>query len=89
MTSVVLVTGISGELGLRLAAELAEDPKVDRVIGVDTAPPAPGRLGRVEFVRADIRNPLIAKVIASARRSTPSSTCRSRPRRWPSAGGRR
>ncbi len=66
MSSVVLVTGISGELGLRLAAELAEDPKVDRVIGVDTAPPPPGRLGRVEFVRADIRNPLIAKVIAAA-----------------------
>lgn len=66
MSSVVLVTGISGELGLRLASALAEDPGVDRVIGVDTVPPARPRLGRVEFVRADIRNPLIAKVIAAA-----------------------
>ena len=32
-----------------------------------------GRLGRTEFVRADIRNPLIAKVIAPAG-STPSCT---------------
>jgi UDP-glucose 4-epimerase len=67
--SVVLVTGVSRYLGSRLAARLAADPAVARVIGVDTV--APGReqttlLGRTEFVRADIRNPLIAKVIAAA-----------------------
>jgi UDP-glucose 4-epimerase len=33
------------------------------VIGVDVLPP-PGDLGSVRFVRADIRNPVIAKVIA-------------------------
>ncbi|MGZ6791518.1 MAG: NAD-dependent epimerase/dehydratase family protein, partial [Mycobacteriales bacterium] len=45
------------------------DPSVERVIGVDTVPPRPeasALLGRTEFVRADIRNPLIAKVIAQA-----------------------
>lgn len=65
---VVLVTGVSRNLGGRLAARLAADPDVERVIGVDTAPPGPALvnlLGRTEFVRADIRNPLIAKVIAS------------------------
>ena len=39
------------------------------MIGVDTAPPGPdlrSRMGRAEFVRADIRNPLIARVIARA-----------------------
>jgi UDP-glucose 4-epimerase len=67
--AVVLVTGVSRWLGGALAAELAADPGIDRVIGVDTVPPVPAvlrRLGRTEFVRADIRNPLIAKVIESA-----------------------
>src|SRR5262249_22812056 len=70
---VVLVTGVSRSLGGRLAARLAADPDVERVIGVDTAPPGrelAGQLGRTEFVRADIRNPLIAKVIAAARVDT-------------------
>jgi UDP-glucose 4-epimerase len=66
---VVLVTGVSRYLGSRLAAVLQADPSVERVIGVDTVPPKPEiekTLGRTEFVRADIRNPLIAKVIAQA-----------------------
>lgn len=69
MGSVVLVTGVSRYLGARLAIELAAADSVTRVIGVDTVAPTPeltARLGRVEFVRADIRNPLIAKVIATA-----------------------
>ena len=66
---IVLVTGVSRYLGSRLAAVLAADPSIERVIGVDTVAPRPGQtvgLGRTEFVRADIRNPLIAKVIAQA-----------------------
>jgi UDP-glucose 4-epimerase len=64
---VVLVTGVSRYLGSRLAGVLAAEPSIERVIGVDTVPPRPqqaAQLGRTEFVRADIRNPLIAKVIA-------------------------
>jgi UDP-glucose 4-epimerase len=67
--AVVLVTGVSRWLGGMLAAELAADPAMERVIGVDTVPPSQEmlrRLGRTEFVRADIRNPLIGKVIAAA-----------------------
>jgi UDP-glucose 4-epimerase len=67
--AVVLVTGVSRWLGGALAAELAHDPAVGRVIGVDTVPPSAEmlrRLGRTEFVRADIRNPLIGKVITTA-----------------------
>jgi UDP-glucose 4-epimerase len=70
---VVLVTGVSRFLGTHLAARLAANPAVERVIGVDTAPPRnPGgdlhapALGRTEFIRADIRNPLIARVISQA-----------------------
>ncbi|WP_148613623.1 NAD-dependent epimerase/dehydratase family protein [Nocardioides rubriscoriae] len=60
---VVLVTGVSRDLGRRCARAIAEDPSVRRVIGVDVTPPR-GDIGDVSFVRADIRNPVIAKVIA-------------------------
>lgn len=61
----VLVTGVSRPLGARLAAALAADPEIENVVGVDTVAP-PGDLGPTQFVRADIRNPLIAKVITAA-----------------------
>ena len=46
-----------------------QNPDIDRVLGVDTVPPPRDllrRMGRAEFVRADIRNPLISKVISTA-----------------------
>src|SRR3954470_5315685 len=65
MARVVLVTGVSRYLGGRLAGVLTAQPGVDRVIGVDVVPP-PHDIGGADFVRADIRNPVIAKVIARA-----------------------
>lgn len=65
----VLVTGVSRFLGSSLAGRLAAVPEVDRVIGVDATLPddaARRRLGEAEFVRVDIRNPLIGKVIEGA-----------------------
>lgn len=59
---VVLVTGVSRDLGRRFARALADDPGVARVIGVDAVPPR-GDIGEVSFIRADIRNPVIAKII--------------------------
>jgi UDP-glucose 4-epimerase len=63
MGRVVLVTGVSRYLGGRFARLLTAEPGIDRVIGVDVVPPRRD-LGEVRFVRADIRNPVIAKVIA-------------------------
>src|SRR3954466_14344245 len=60
---VVLVTGVSRDLGRRSARAIATDPMVDRVVGVDVVPPRDD-IGDVSFVRADIRNPVIAKVMA-------------------------
>ncbi|HKF34741.1 MAG TPA: NAD-dependent epimerase/dehydratase family protein [Jatrophihabitantaceae bacterium] len=89
MPRVVLVTGVSRHLGVRLAAQLAADPSIERVLGVDTTPPSKAdlaRLGRTEFVRADIRNPLIARVIAHANvDSVVHAAVTATPRR---AGGR-
>jgi len=65
MSRVVLVTGVSRHLGSRMAAVLSNDPGIEKVIGVDIVPPREG-IGGAEFVRADIRNPIIAKVIAAA-----------------------
>jgi UDP-glucose 4-epimerase len=64
MGRVVIVTGVCRELGGRFARRIAADPTVERVIGVDIVPPR-SELGDVRFVRADIRNPVIAKVIAA------------------------
>lgn len=63
MGRVVLVTGISRDIGRRFARAAAADPAIDRVIGVDVVPPR-GDIGDVSFVRADIRTPVIAKVLA-------------------------
>ena len=65
MPKVVLVTGVSRYLGGRMARILTEDPNIDRVVGVDVVPPRMD-IGGAEFVRADIRNPIIAKVINAA-----------------------
>ncbi len=74
MTSnIVLVTGVGGDLGGKLLARLGNNPEFERVIGVDTTPPQKSvlqRMGRAEYVRADIRNPLIAKVISTAKVDT-------------------
>ncbi|HEX8760653.1 MAG TPA: NAD-dependent epimerase/dehydratase family protein [Pseudonocardiaceae bacterium] len=71
--STVLVTGVSRFVGGHLAARLAADPSIDRVLGVDVVPPRPNllrRMGRTEVIRVDLRNPLIAKVISSAKVDT-------------------
>ena len=63
---VVLVTGACRFLGGYLTARLAQNPLINQVIAVDAIAPSKDllrRMGRAEFVRADIRNPFIAKVI--------------------------
>ena len=65
MARVVMVTGVSRYLGGRFTQLLQADPDITRVIGVDVVPPKQD-LGDAEFVRADIRNPVIGKVIAQA-----------------------
>lgn len=59
----VLVTGLSRELAVSAARQFAARDDVDKVVGVDVQPPD-GPLPGVKFVRADIRTPVIAKVIA-------------------------
>ena len=63
---VVLVTGACRFLGGYLTSRLTQNPLIETVIAVDAMAPSKDlqrRMGRAEFVRADIRNPFIAKVI--------------------------
>lgn len=61
----MLVTGAARHLGGLMVRSLVRDPSVDRVVGVDVVPPRRPLLG-AEFVRADIRNPVIGRVLGSA-----------------------
>ena len=65
MPNVVLVTGVSRHLGGAFARLLSQDPSIERIIGVDVVPPPHG-IGRAHFMRADIRSPMIGKIIAAA-----------------------
>lgn len=54
---VVVVTGVGRWLGAHVAARLAADERIERVIGVDPAPPNPeltDLLSDVERIRLDL-----------------------------------
>jgi UDP-glucose 4-epimerase len=59
----ILITGIASYLGTELARRLEQDPEVEYVVGLDTRKPK-AALERTEFIEADIRNPVITKLIA-------------------------
>ncbi|RSS66765.1 NAD-dependent epimerase/dehydratase family protein [Streptomyces sp. WAC06614] len=63
MGKVVLVTGAARQLGGRFVRRIQRDPDVERVIAVDAVTP-PHRLGAAEFIRTDIRQSAIARVLA-------------------------
>ncbi|WP_055566623.1 NAD-dependent epimerase/dehydratase family protein [Streptomyces atriruber] len=63
MGKVVLVTGVARQLGGRFVRRIQRDPDVDRVVAVDAVPPE-HHLGGADFVRADLRQPTIARVLA-------------------------
>lgn len=58
----VLIVGISTYWGAQIARKLETDPRVSYLAGIDTKPPDCD-LERTEFLQADIRNPLISRLI--------------------------
>jgi UDP-glucose 4-epimerase len=58
----VLITGVSGFWGTELARRLERLPEFEYIAGLDVRPPA-ADLARTEFIRADIRNPLLSKLL--------------------------
>jgi len=57
----VVVTGVSGYWGRRVARQLLAAPDV-RVLGIDARPPQQAERG-MDFIKADIRNPLLADLL--------------------------
>jgi UDP-glucose 4-epimerase len=58
----VVITGIASHWGAELARRLERDPSIEYIAGIDTRP-APTDLERTEFIEADIRNPVIARIL--------------------------
>jgi len=64
----ILITGVSRPLGARLARSIADHDDVD-VIGIDVLPPK-FDIGRARYVRADIRNAAIGRLISGSQVET-------------------
>ena len=58
----ILIAGIGTHWGTELALRLERDDRVEQVIGIDTTPPL-AHLERTEFLEADIRSPLLARLL--------------------------
>src|SRR3954466_222447 len=65
----ILITGIASYLGTELARRLEQDPDVEYVAGLDTRKPK-ATLENTEFIEADIRSPVIARLIAPTKVDT-------------------
>lgn len=65
----VLITGIAGQLAGQLAQRLEADGDVAFLAGIDLREPRHD-LTRTEYVRADLRSPLVAKLVEDARVDT-------------------
>jgi UDP-glucose 4-epimerase len=58
----VVITGAASHWGAELARRLERDASIEHIAGIDTQPP-PADLERTEFIEADIRNPVIARIL--------------------------
>ncbi|MEV0134768.1 NAD-dependent epimerase/dehydratase family protein [Dactylosporangium sp. NPDC050688] len=67
---VVLVTGVGRYLGAHLAARLAADPRIERVVGIDSTAPSgelAAVLNDVDVHQIDLRTPGVLRVLVDAR----------------------
>jgi len=65
----IVITGISGHWATALAQRLERDPTVEFLAGIDTEPPA-ADLERTEFIEADIRSPVLSRLLPSTAADT-------------------
>jgi len=60
----ILIAGIGSHWGTELALRLEREPGVESVVGIDSSPPLVD-LDRTEFLDADIRSPVMARLVPS------------------------
>src|SRR3954454_5275707 len=65
----VAITGVASHWGAELARRLERDSSIDYLGGIDTAPPAVD-LGRTDFIEADIRSPLLSRLLPGTEADT-------------------
>ena len=65
----VVITGIASHWGAELTRRLERDPGVDYLAGIDTEPPA-ADLERTDFIEADLRSPLLSRLLPSTEADT-------------------
>lgn len=65
----VVITGVSTHWGADLARRLERDPAIEYLAGIDTRPPQV-ELPRTDFIEADIRSPLMSRILPSTRADT-------------------
>jgi UDP-glucose 4-epimerase len=65
----VAIIGVSSHWGAELARRLERDPSIDELIGIDSEPP-PVELERTDFIEADIRSPVMARLLPATRVDT-------------------
>src|ERR671924_1356912 len=58
----VVITGVASHWGAELARRLERDPTIEYLAGIDTDPPSV-ELGRTDFIEADIRTPLLSRLL--------------------------
>ncbi len=58
----VVIVGIATHWAAELARRLERDPRIEYIAGIDSAPP-PADLGRTDFIEADVRSPLLARLL--------------------------
>jgi UDP-glucose 4-epimerase len=65
----IVITGISSHWGEELARALDRDPRVERLVGLDTRPPT-AALERTEFIEADLRDPALSRILPATEADT-------------------
>ncbi|MGI8461729.1 MAG: NAD-dependent epimerase/dehydratase family protein [Solirubrobacterales bacterium] len=65
----ILITGIADHWATELARRLERDPTVEFIAGVDSEPPA-GDLDRTEYIEADLRSPLLNRLLPATEPDT-------------------
>ena len=65
----IAITGVSSHWGAELARRLERDPEISYIAGIDTRPP-PAELERTDFIEADIRSPVLSRLLPSTEADT-------------------
>lgn len=65
----VVIIGVASHWGRELARRLERDPEIDYLAGIDTGS-APADLGRTDFIEADIRSPLLSRLLPGTEADT-------------------